>query len=35
VWLAHLMFELPILQASTKVRSGLGHGSAEATATFG
>jgi glycerol uptake facilitator-like aquaporin len=35
VWLAHLMFELPILQASTKVRSGLGQWAAEATATFG
>jgi glycerol uptake facilitator-like aquaporin len=35
VWLAHLMFDLPILQASTKVRSGLGQWSAEATATFG
>jgi glycerol uptake facilitator-like aquaporin len=35
VWLAHLMFELPILQASTRVRTGLGQWSAEATATFG
>ena len=35
VWLAHLMFELPILQASTKVRSGIGQWAAEATATFG
>jgi glycerol uptake facilitator-like aquaporin len=35
VWLAHLMFDLPILQASTKVRSGLGIWAAEATATFG
>jgi glycerol uptake facilitator-like aquaporin len=35
VWLAHLMFDLPILQASTKVRSGLGQWAAEATATFG
>ena len=35
VWLAHLMFDLPILQASTKVRSGIGQWSAEATATFG
>jgi len=34
VWLAHLMFDLPILQASTKVRTGLGQWSAEATATF-
>jgi len=35
VWLAHLMFDLPILQLSTKTRSGLGQWSAEATATFG
>jgi glycerol uptake facilitator-like aquaporin len=35
VWLAHLMFDLPILQASTKLRSGIGQWSAEATATFG
>jgi glycerol uptake facilitator-like aquaporin len=35
VWLAHLMFDLPILQISTKVRTGLGQWSAEATATFG
>jgi glycerol uptake facilitator-like aquaporin len=35
VWLAHLMFDLAILQASTKARSGIGQWSAEATATFG
>ena len=35
VWLAHLMFDLPILQASTKVRSGFGQWTAEAVATFG
>jgi glycerol uptake facilitator-like aquaporin len=35
VWLAHLMFDLPILQASTKIRTGLGQWSAEAVATFG
>ncbi len=35
VWLAHLMFDLPILQASTKLRSGIGQWTAEATATFG
>src|ERR1700704_321127 len=35
VWLAHLMFDLPILQASTKLRSGLGQWVAEAVATFG
>lgn len=35
VWLAHVMFDLPILQASTKVRTGIGQWAAEATATFG
>jgi len=35
VWLAHLMFVLPILQTSTKLRSGIGQWTAEATATFG
>jgi glycerol uptake facilitator-like aquaporin len=35
VWLAHLMFDLPILQVSTKARTGIGQWSAEATATFG
>ena len=35
VWLAHLMFDLPILQTSVKVRTGIGQWSAEATATFG
>jgi len=35
VWLAHLMFDLPILQASTKGRTGVGQWAAEATATFG
>ena len=35
VWLAHMMFDLPIFQASTKVRTGVGQWSAEATATFG
>lgn len=34
-WLAHLMFDLPILQTSTKVRTGVGQWVAEATATFG
>ena len=34
-WLAHAMFDLPILQVSTTVRSGLGQWIAEATATFG
>jgi glycerol uptake facilitator-like aquaporin len=35
VWLAHLMFDLPILQASPKIRTGIGQWAAEATATFG
>jgi glycerol uptake facilitator-like aquaporin len=35
VWLAHLMFDLPILQASIRVRTGAGQWAAEATATFG
>lgn len=34
-WLAHAMFDLPILQWSTKVRSGTGQWIAEATATAG
>jgi len=35
VWLAHLMFELPILQTSQHVRSGIGQWVAEVVATFG
>jgi glycerol uptake facilitator-like aquaporin len=35
VWLAHLMFDLPILETSLKVRSGAGQWVAEAVATFG
>jgi glycerol uptake facilitator-like aquaporin len=35
VWLAHLMFDLPILQTSTKLRTGLGQWAGEVTATFG
>jgi glycerol uptake facilitator-like aquaporin len=35
VWLAHLMFELPVLQLSTHVRTGFGQWLAEAIATFG
>lgn len=35
VWLAHLMFDAPILQVSTKVRTGFGQWSDEAVATFG
>jgi glycerol uptake facilitator-like aquaporin len=34
-WAAHLMFELPLLQLSTTVRSGGGQWLAEAVATFG
>ena len=35
VIVAHLMFDLPLLQGSTRVRTGLGQWSAEAVATFG
>src|SRR5215468_5218892 len=35
VWLAHLMFALPILQASPKIRSGVGQWAGEFVATFG
>jgi glycerol uptake facilitator-like aquaporin len=35
VWIAHLMFELPILQFSTTMRTGAGQWLAEAVATFG
>lgn len=35
VWLAHLMFEVPLLQISEKVRSGPGQLMGEAVATFG
>jgi glycerol uptake facilitator-like aquaporin len=35
VWLAHLMFTLPVLQVSTTSRSGWGLCLAEAVATFG
>ncbi len=35
VWLAHLMFDQPILQLSTKIRSGDGQLVSEAVATFG
>jgi glycerol uptake facilitator-like aquaporin len=34
-WLAHLMFELPVIQVAATVRSGMGQWLAEATATFG
>jgi glycerol uptake facilitator-like aquaporin len=35
VWAAHLMFDLPVLQFSLKVRSGFGQWFAEGIATFG
>jgi glycerol uptake facilitator-like aquaporin len=35
VWLAHLMFDLPLLQTSVRVRSGLGQWAGEFIATFG
>jgi glycerol uptake facilitator-like aquaporin len=35
VWAAHLMFDLPILQSSTTVRTGVGQWAGEVIATFG
>jgi hypothetical protein len=35
VWAAHLMFELPVLQLSLKLRTGFGQWFAEAVAAFG
>lgn len=35
VWAAHVMFELPVLEFSTKVRTGSGQWVGEAIATFG
>jgi glycerol uptake facilitator-like aquaporin len=35
VWLAHAMFDLPLLQMSTKIRAGFGQWLAEFVATFG
>jgi glycerol uptake facilitator-like aquaporin len=35
VWIAHLMFDLPLWQISTKVRTGSGQWLAEFVATFG
>jgi glycerol uptake facilitator-like aquaporin len=35
VWLAHLMFDLPLLQTSPHARSGLGQWTGEFVATFG
>ena len=34
-WAAHLMFDLPVLQFSTRARTGLGQWTAEFVATFG
>jgi len=34
-WAAHLMFDLPILQASVKARTGVGQWTGELVATFG
>ena len=35
IWLAHAMFDAPIIQLSTKVRGGVGQLTGEAVATFG
>jgi glycerol uptake facilitator-like aquaporin len=35
VWIAHLMFDVPVLQLSDKVRTGAGQWAGEAVATFG
>lgn len=35
VWVAHVMFDLPVLEFSTKARTGLGQWTGEAIATFG
>ena len=35
VWLAHIMFEMPVLEISTHVRTGVGQFVAEMVATFG
>ena len=35
VWVAHLMFDLPVLQLSAKARTGLGQWTGEFIATFG
>lgn len=34
-WAAHVMFDLPVLQASVKARTGIGQWTGEAIATFG
>lgn len=35
IWVTHLMFDLPILQLSTKARAGIGNWTGEFVATFG
>jgi glycerol uptake facilitator-like aquaporin len=35
VWIAHLMFDLPIIQTSTHMRTGIGQWAGEFIATFG
>lgn len=35
VWIAHLMFDMPVLELSTKLRTGPGQWAGEAVATFG
>ena len=35
VWLAHLMFDVPVLQLSHRIRTGSGQWAGEAVATFG
>ena len=35
VWAAHLMFDMPVLELSTKARTGMGQWTGEAIATFG
>lgn len=35
VWIAHLMFELPVIQLGQRIRTGTGQWVAEAVATFG
>ncbi len=35
VWIAHLMFDVPIIQFSTQARNGVGQWTGEAVATFG
>lgn len=35
VWMAHLMFDEPVIQLSSKIRSGVGQWVGEAVATFG